>query len=139
MRALRVDKMTYAALEATLQPHAAGRPLDVPVMRMIAASPGELEARAARLLATLTGGELSATIVDGVSTIGGGSAPGSEIPTRLVQLTHRSLTAAALEQRLRSLDPPLIARIENDRVVLDLRTVLPSQDVVVATLFQRLI
>jgi L-seryl-tRNA(Ser) seleniumtransferase len=139
MRALRVDKMTYAALEATLQPYAADRPLEVPVMRMITASPGEIEARATRLIATLTGGELSAQIVDGVSTIGGGSAPGSQIPTRLLQLTHRSLTAAALEQRLRSLDPPLIARIDNDRLVIDLRTVLPSQDVVVATLFQRLI
>jgi L-seryl-tRNA(Ser) seleniumtransferase len=139
MRALRVDKMTYAALEATLQAYAADRTLDVPVMRMITASPGEIEARATRLIATLTGRELSAQIVDGVSTIGGGSAPGSQVPTRLVQLTHRSLTAAALDQRLRSLDPPLIARIENDRLVIDLRTVLPSQDVVVATLFQRLI
>jgi L-seryl-tRNA(Ser) seleniumtransferase len=139
MRALRVDKMTYAALEATLQAYAADRPLDVPVVRMMTASSGEIEARAARLIATLTGGELSAQIVNGVSTIGGGSAPGSEVPTRLVQLMHRSLTAAALEQRLRSLDPPLIARIENDRLVIDLRTVLPSQDVVVATHFQRLI
>jgi L-seryl-tRNA(Ser) seleniumtransferase len=139
MRAMRVDKMTYAALEATLQAYAAGRPLDVPVARMIAATQDEIDARALRLLATLTGGELSAKIIDGVSTIGGGSAPGSQIPTRLIQLTHQSLTASALEQRLRSLDPPLIARIENDKVVLDLRTVLPSQDVVVATLFQRLI
>jgi L-seryl-tRNA(Ser) seleniumtransferase len=139
MRAVRVDKMTYAALEATLQAYAAGRRLDVPVARMIAATQDEIEGRALRLLATLTERQLSATIVDGVSTIGGGSAPGSQIPTRLIQLTHPSLAATALEQQLRSLDPPLIARIENDSVVIDLRTVLPSQDVVVATLLQRLI
>ena len=79
------------------------------------------------------GGEI-ASLVDGVSTIGGGSAPGSTLPTRLVQLTHSTLNATSLEQRLRTLDPPVIARIENDRVVLDLRTVPAEDDERLATL-----
>jgi L-seryl-tRNA(Ser) seleniumtransferase len=128
MRALRVDKMTYAALEATLQSYLAGRAADIPVAGMIAAAADEIGERASQLVATITSRELSAAVVDGVSTIGGGSAPGSELPTRLIELTHTRLSAASLEERLRALDPPVIARILNDRVVLDLRTVLPAQD-----------
>ena len=139
MRALRVDKLTYAALEATLQAYSGDRSLDVPVIQMIAVSLDELDHRAVRLAGTLKSSELSATIVAGSSTIGGGSAPGSALPTRLVRLTHRALGATALEQRLRTLDPPIIARIENDCVVLDLRTVLPDQDALVVELLQRLI
>ena len=132
MRALRVDKMTYAALEATLQAYLAGKPQDVPVARMIAATAAEIGARAERLAARLQGPVVKGTVVDGLSTIGGGSAPGSTLPTRLLQLRHTDLSANALEARLRTLDPPIIARIENDIVVLDLRTVLPADDVVLA-------
>ncbi len=128
MRALRVDKMTYAALETTLQGHLAGKVEDVPVARMIAATAGEIGARAERLAASLAGTAIEATVVDGFSTIGGGSAPGSALPTRLLQLRHEQLSAHALEARLRSLDVPIIARIEQDVVVLDLRTVLPGDD-----------
>jgi L-seryl-tRNA(Ser) seleniumtransferase len=71
---------------------------------------------------------LHATIIPGTSTIGGGSAPGSAIPTRLIALTHNSLTASQIEQRLRKAEPPIVARIEQDRVMLDLRTVLAEQD-----------
>lgn len=136
MRALRVDKMTYAALEATLQSFAADRSGDVPTARMIAASADEIGRRAARLVERLAGSETSATLVDGVSTIGGGSAPGSALPTRLVRLRHAVMSATGLEQHLRSLDPPVIARIENDHVVIDLRTVLPEQDGVLTELLR---
>jgi L-seryl-tRNA(Ser) seleniumtransferase len=136
MRALRVDKLTYAALEATLQEHAAGRADEsVPVMRMIAMSPEEIEQRADRLAARLAG-RLTAVVVKGVSTIGGGSAPGSTLPTRLVAISHESVGPTALEARLREVDPPIIARIEQDRVVLDLRTVPPEQDDLLASLLQ---
>jgi L-seryl-tRNA(Ser) seleniumtransferase len=127
MRALRVDKMTYAALEATLQALAAGRTEAVPVAAMLAMSAAEIGARAERMANGLHG-EPSVTLIDGRSAIGGGSAPGATLPTRLLRLTHATLSAAALEERLRALDPPVIARIENDHVVLDLRTVLPDQD-----------
>jgi len=66
--------------------------------------------------------------VDGVSAVGGGSAPGVELPTCLVAIEKFGLTPDALEERLRRLTPPIIARIERDRLVLDLRTVLPDQD-----------
>jgi L-seryl-tRNA(Ser) seleniumtransferase len=129
MRALRVDKMTYAALEATLQAYAAGRQhVEVPVARMIAATAEEIGVRAERLAAALTGTAMTASVVDGFSTIGGGSAPGASLPTRLLQLRHESRSANGLEEKLRSLDPPVIARIENDAVLLDLRTVVPGQD-----------
>jgi L-seryl-tRNA(Ser) seleniumtransferase len=136
MRALRVDKMTYAALEATLQSYAADKMEDVPVARMIAAGVDEIHARAAALAEKLTQGRLDASVIDGVSTIGGGSAPGAMLPTRLLQLRHSILSANQLEARLRRLDPPVIARIENDRVVLDLRTVPPAQDGLLTTLLR---
>jgi L-seryl-tRNA(Ser) seleniumtransferase len=129
MRALRVDKMTYAALEATLQSYAAGRQYeDVPVARMIAATAEAIGARAEQLAASLTGTALTASVIDGFSTIGGGSAPGATLPTRLLQLRHPTLSANALEQKLRTFDPPIIARIENGAVVLDLRTVSPAEE-----------
>jgi L-seryl-tRNA(Ser) seleniumtransferase len=137
MRALRLDKLAYAALEATLQAYANDRSLDVPVVRMISASADEIGRRADRLAQRVTRGALGATIVDGTSTIGGGSAPGSSLPTRLVQLTHSSLDATALDARLRALDPPVIARILDDHVVLDLRTVPPEQDDLLALTIDR--
>jgi len=136
MRALRVDKMTYAALEATLQSHAADKPEDVPVARMIRISAEEIGARAAALAKQLSGGELDLAVIDGASTIGGGSAPGMTLQTRLLQIRHATFSANDLERHLRSLDPPVIARIEDDHVVLDLRTVLPEQDAVLMKLLQ---
>jgi L-seryl-tRNA(Ser) seleniumtransferase len=134
MRALRVDKMTYAALEATLQEYVAGRAGEtIPVQRMIEMPIEEIDRRARALAAALRA-PLAAEVIDGASTIGGGSAPGSALATRLVALTHPSLSAAALEERLRSLDPPIIARIEHDRVVLDLRTVATDDDQALARL-----
>ncbi len=67
-------------------------------------------------------------IVDGRSTIGGGTTPGLTLPTRLLAVTRRGCSAAALEAALRRLDPPVIARIERDRLVLDLRTVFEDED-----------
>jgi len=129
MRALRVDKLTLAALEATLLEHLAGRASEtVPVSRMVALTPGAIEARAQALAARVGRGTLTAELIDGVSTIGGGSAPGSALPTRLVSLSLAGETPDTLDTRLRQLDPFVIARIEHDRVVLDLRTVAPEED-----------
>ena len=130
MRALRVDKLTYAALEATLQLWTSddGRQ-SIPLVRMLTATREEIERRAhavAGALSDLPG--LSCRIIDGESTIGGGSASGSTLPTSLIVLESAVLEAQALAARLRQAAPPVIARIENDRVVLDLRTVAPDQD-----------
>jgi len=129
MRALRVDKLTYAALEATLAEHLAGRAAEaVPVVRMAAMPIEAIAVRAEIVARRLRDAGLAAEIVDGASAIGGGSAPGTTLPTRLVAVTHPTLSPDAFETRLRSLDPPVIARIDQDRVVFDLRTVAPEDD-----------
>ena len=130
MRALRVDKMTYAALEATLLEYARGRAHEtVPVASMIALSAAQIEDRARRVAERLRAStRVQVEIIDGVSTIGGGSAPGSEIPTRLLSVSVGTERPDALEARLRHSAPPIIGRIEHDRLLLDLRTVLPEQD-----------
>ena len=132
MRALRVDKLTYAALEATLEEHAVGRQDDVPVQRMLRMGVEEIGRRADALAAALNQSGWTARVIDGMSTVGGGSAPGSELPTRLVELTKDGMSADQIEQHLRSLEPPVIARIQADRVVLDLRTALPGEDAALA-------
>ena len=129
MRALRVDKMTYAALEATLEEYAADRAdSTVPVTAMIAMALDAIERRARALADALSAKGIRASVVDGESTIGGGSAPGATIPTKLVAIDGAS--PQKIEQRLREYDVPIIARIERDRVLLDLRTVDPTDDAV---------
>jgi L-seryl-tRNA(Ser) seleniumtransferase len=129
MRALRVDKMTYAALEATLEEYVAGRAgSTIPVPAMIA-MPVDAIARRARALAdALSAAGVEARIIDGASTIGGGSAPGSTLPTRLIEIESQSASAEQIERHLREYEVPIIARIEHDCVVLDLRTVDSSDD-----------
>jgi len=130
MRALRVDKMTYAALEATLSEYVAGRAADtVPVQRMMRSTADEVRARAQALADQLNAVDAwRAELVAGSSAIGGGSAPGIELPTWLVAVEKTGLTADALDAQLRRLSPPLVARIERDRLVLDLRTVAVADD-----------
>jgi L-seryl-tRNA(Ser) seleniumtransferase len=130
MRALRVDKLTYAALEATLTEYAAGRAATtVPVQRMLTMSPDGIRVRADALATCVNAMDgWRAELVSGVSAVGGGSAPGVELATWLVAIERRGLSPDALEARLRTLTPPVIARIERDQVLLDLRTVLDDQD-----------
>ena len=138
MRALRADKMTYAALEATLQLWAGDESRQsIPIVRMLAATKIEIEGRALAITRALAGtAGLSIRVIDGHSTIGGGSAPGSTLPTALLELQAGSLSASALAAGLRAARPPVIARIESDRVVLDLRTVPPDQDETVVQVLQ---
>jgi L-seryl-tRNA(Ser) seleniumtransferase len=130
MRAFRADKMTYAALSGTLAEYAAGRARQsVPVLRMMTEAPASIEARARRVAAALeSSGLYECEIVDGRSTIGGGTTPGLTLPTRLLALRYDRLSSSVLEAKLRQLDPPVVARIEQDRVVLDLRTVFEDED-----------
>ena len=126
-----MDKLTYAVLETTLQAYRQDQLHRIPAWRMILMTIPEIEERAQRLLqacASGQGGPLRMELVDGESVIGGGSAPGEAIPTRLVALRHAGLNAAVLENRLLACLPPVVARAESDAVLLDLRTVLPEQD-----------
>lgn len=129
MRALRVDKLTLAALEATLIEYRAGRAAaSVPVVRMLTASAESIEARAHQLAARLHAGRWRVALMSGASAVGGGSAPGIGLDTVLLAIEHPQWSADTLEGKLRALDTPVIARIEADRVVLDLRTVFEEQD-----------
>lgn len=129
MRAMRVDKLALAALEGTLIEYLAGRaPTTVPVARMVQMPVEAIEVRATEIAERLVSSGWNVTLVTGSSAIGGGSAPGVELPTVLLAIAHAVLSATALEERLRSLEPPVIARVDSGRVVLDLRTVLEYQD-----------
>jgi L-seryl-tRNA(Ser) seleniumtransferase len=130
MRALRVDKMTYAALEATLAEYVAGRAqTTVPVQRMLTMTAAEIRSRADAVASAIRGNHgWRADVTEGASAIGGGSAPGVELATWLVAIEKTGTTPDGLEAALRRQTPPIIARIERDRLLLDLRTVLPEQD-----------
>jgi L-seryl-tRNA(Ser) seleniumtransferase len=135
MRALRVDKMTYAAIEATLRLYERGvAETEVPVIRAIAATRDQVAARAARFresIADLANTGLTASLEDGVSVIGGGSAPEVTLSTVLVALQHAAASAATLEERLRGYRVPIIARTERDRVLIDLRTVAAEEESII--------
>jgi L-seryl-tRNA(Ser) seleniumtransferase len=136
MRALRVDKLTYAALEATLEEHLAGRAArTVPVSRMIAMPLDEIARRADACVAALGAEGATLVTIDGCSTVGGGSAPGSTLPTRLVAIAGPR-SAAELESRLRAGDPPVVARIESGRLLIDFRTVDPEDDEQLTSILQ---
>jgi L-seryl-tRNA(Ser) seleniumtransferase len=129
MRALRVDKLTLAALEGTLLEYHAGRAKDtIPVARMLAMTAERIEARAQAIAEALHAAGWRVALASGVSAVGGGSAPGIDLATVLIALEHGTLSSDRLEERLRATTPPIIARIDHDRVVLDLRTVPPEHD-----------
>ncbi len=127
-RALRVDKLTYAALEATLLAYVKRDHEAVPTLRMMQLSKAEISEREENLVSEIRSRHIEADLIDGESLIGGGSAPSSVLPTRLIAITARKLSANELATRLRRSDPPIIARVEDGRVLLDLRTVFPAQD-----------
>jgi len=135
-RALRVDKLTYAALEATLLAYVKRDHDAVPVLRMMRLSKDEISQRAKKLVATASSSKLQLELLDGESVVGGGAAPSAILPTKLVAITHGELSADELCARLRAAEPPLIARVEDGRVLLDLRTVFPDQDGQIATLLR---
>jgi L-seryl-tRNA(Ser) seleniumtransferase len=130
-RVLRVDKMTYAALEATLDLYRRDEHLEeIPVLRRMAASYDKLRARAEAFINGLPAGFVG-EIVDGGSVIGGGSAPDVHPQTALIALSRSGQTAEEIGFRLRMSDPPVIARIADGKVLIDLRTVEPGDDAAV--------
>ena len=123
-RALRLDKLICQALDHTLRNLLLERWDAVPALAMIRQTAGEIRARAERLVASVP--EIRAEVVAGNSVIGGGATPEQAIPTWLVAIACPDVAAA--EARLRAGDPPVIARIEDNRLMLDLRTVLPDEE-----------
>ena len=138
MRALRVDKLTYAALEATLGEYAAGRASrTIPILQMILATPDAIRVRAVRVAEGARRGGLEAEVLPGQSAVGGGTTPGLELPTWVVALQHPTKSADWLDGWLRGQATPIIGRIEDDRLLLDLRTALPEEDERVAETLAR--
>ena len=137
-RALRVDKLTYAALEATLLAYVKHDHDAIPTLKMMRLTKDEIGKRAAALAASVKSSRLKIEITDGESVIGGGAAPSSVLPTRLLALSCTGLSADELAIRLRTSDPSIIARVEEGRVLLDLRTVFAEQDQLIAAALQRI-
>ena len=132
-RALRADKLRLAALEATLEAYARGASVKaLPTHRAIACTASEIRDRANALISRLHQGRTDEAFtfetIEGESASGGGSAPTSRLPTVLISLTHNGLTPNQIEAALRGSNPPVIARIVDDRVLFDLRTVAESEE-----------
>jgi L-seryl-tRNA(Ser) seleniumtransferase len=130
-RALRVDKLIYAALEATLLAYVRRDHDAIPTLRMMRLTKEAIGERGEALARRLAASKVKIDIMDGESILGGGAAPSSVLPTRVLALTCEGLSADELAARLRGSDPPIIARVEEGRVLLDLRTVFPEQDVAI--------
>lgn len=130
LRALRVDKMTLAALQATLLAYLEGRQSDIPLWAMLGRSLEDLESRARAIASRLSDppDDLKVEVVLTEGLTGGGSLPEETIPSYGISISGGQRSAAEIERVLRRADPPVIARVEDDRVLLDMRTVLPHQD-----------
>jgi len=133
-RALRVDKLTIAAMEATLRAYLRAAWNEIPSQRMIRASREEIAQRAARFVdlveSKISGHGADIAVADGQSLVGGGSTPAQSMPTKLLRVRSTRYSATDLEARLRQgpTGIPVIARIEDDGLLLDLRTVFPEQE-----------
>ena len=129
MRALRPDKLTIAALVATLELYRDGRAAtELPVWRMLAASPADLDRRARAIAGRLTGAGIACDVVETSSTVGGGSLPEETQPSRAIALAPAAGTPASVGARLRRSRPPVVSRILDGRVALDLRAILAEDD-----------
>jgi L-seryl-tRNA(Ser) seleniumtransferase len=135
LRAFRVDKLTYAALEATLMDHLLEKA--IPIVSMLHAPAVEILGRCEWVAGQVCSGDLFAEAVPVLSLIGGGTAPAARLQSSAVSLRHTTLQPQALLRALRRLDPPVIGRVCEDAVLLDLRTVEPEFDVKLVTLLRQ--
>jgi L-seryl-tRNA(Ser) seleniumtransferase len=138
LRALRVDKLTYAALEGTLLEHLSEETSSIPVERMLGVRPEDLMRRCREVAERINSSQLVLDIVPVASLVGGGTAPKATLQSCAISLRHKSFPAVELLSRLRKLEPPIIGRISDDTVLLDLRTVPPDFDDELASLLTSL-
>jgi L-seryl-tRNA(Ser) seleniumtransferase len=131
-RALRADKLALAALEVTLDAHLRDAFNEIPTLRMLALTTDEIKRRArsfvSKLRKRLSTIALRYEVIEGQSAIGGGAAPTTHPQTILIALTHETFSASALEEALRHSSPPVIARIAEGKVLLDLRTISEDEE-----------
>jgi len=136
MRALRVDKLTYAALEATVDSYLSGRAIEeIPALAALSATKDAITRRARAFVRRARSisapglkPQMRFTLIDGASVVGGGSAPETQLPTTLIGVASERMGADEIEKRLRNNHPPVIVRIAEGQVVLDLRTVAPGEE-----------
>jgi L-seryl-tRNA(Ser) seleniumtransferase len=138
LRAFRVDKLTYAALEATLLEHLAEDPTSIPVERMLSIRPEEVMRRCGQIASQISCPNLVLDVVPVASLVGGGTAPRATLDSCALSVRHVSLAATELLAELRKLSPPIVGRIADDAVLLDLRTVHPAFDADLAELLNSL-
>jgi L-seryl-tRNA(Ser) seleniumtransferase len=131
-RALRPDKLTYVAIEATLKAFASAAAMEkIPVLRMLSSKPDEIERRARNVIEKLIESDRDPSqfeIISGNSAVGGGAAPDVELPTALIAIAPKDSSSDALAERLRKAEPPVIVRIAENRVLIDLRSVSPNEE-----------
>ncbi len=139
MRALRVDKITYSALEWTLMEYEKGDYVrTLPIWQLMSQTLEEVRKRAEALIREIAVDDLEISLQEGFSVTGGGSAPEEQFPTCLLSLVSSRWTPNQIEETLRRHTPPILCRIQEDRVLLDLRTVFPEQDAVTAASINQL-
>ncbi|MBN2382400.1 L-seryl-tRNA(Sec) selenium transferase [bacterium] len=145
LRALRVDKMCIAALEATLQLYLYDTPQlvrNMPTLRMLSESMASIKARSEKMVEAIRpfcGNDYDLSIQPGHSQLGGGGLPGEQFPTALLALVSRSRSLTDLEQAFRNATPPIICRIANDCLLFDLRTVQPNEETVLIEVFKKVL
>jgi L-seryl-tRNA(Ser) seleniumtransferase len=136
-RTYRVDKLTYAALEATLLAYLNGKQESIPAIAMLAMSAESIQLRCEALAVAVRSPSLTTEVMATRSVVGGGTTPGASLPSFAVALEHHELKEHALASRLRRLEPPVVSRVANQRVMLDLRTVPPEKDATLIALLQK--
>jgi L-seryl-tRNA(Ser) seleniumtransferase len=136
-RTYRVDKLTYAALEATLFAYLNGKHESIPAIAMLAMSAETIQLRCEALAAAVRSPSLTIEVVSTRSVVGGGTTPGASLPSFAVALQHTELNEHALASRLRRLEPPIVSRVANQRVMLDLRTVPAETDATLVALLRK--
>ncbi len=136
-RALRVDKMTLLALEETLRLYLSGRERTLPILELLGRPVSELRERAEALAKEIGSPEVA--VVESTARVGGGAAPQVEIPSVALAVEPKAAGVESLKKRLRSNEPPVIARISEEKLLLDLRTVFADEDAVIAEALRRLL
>lgn len=135
-RALRVDKLTYAALQATLLAYLAGQEETIPAIAMLRMSAEAIRARCEMYVESLRSEVLRVEVVATRSVLGGGTTPGASLPSFAVALQHKGMNEGALAERLRKLSTPVLGRVHEGKVLLDLRTIREKEDAALIELLQ---
>ncbi|HHY39910.1 MAG TPA: L-seryl-tRNA(Sec) selenium transferase [Syntrophaceticus sp.] len=143
LRALRVDKMTLAALEATLRAYLENNAeKTIPVLRMLSLKKEELYRRASELkemLCKALSKDCTIELKEGVSRTGGGALPVTDLPTTLVALSHPGISPSTIAERLRQGDPPVVVRLQDDEVLIDPRTLFPGDEKLLIEALERVL